>query len=106
MATKQSHSLKHKLYGIIFEAETPAGKVFDIMLLFLIVASVIVVSLESVVSFRRDYLHFFQALEWAFTILFTIEYALRVYSSPRPLTYIFSFFGIIDFLAIIPTYLS
>jgi voltage-gated potassium channel len=106
MATKQKHTLKHKLYGIIFEAETPAGRVFDIMLLVVILASVIVVSLESVVDLRRQYLHIFQALEWAFTILFTIEYALRIYSSPKPLKYIFSFFGIIDFLAIIPTYLS
>jgi voltage-gated potassium channel len=106
MATKQKHTLKHKLYGIIFEAETPAGRVFDIMLLVVILASVIVVSLESVVDLRRQFLHVFQALEWAFTILFTIEYALRIYSSPKPLKYIFSFFGIIDFLAIIPTYLS
>ncbi|WP_299699587.1 ion transporter [uncultured Pontibacter sp.] len=99
-------SLRRKLYTIIFEAETPAGKAFDIMLLMLIVASVLVVSLESVVAFRRDYLHIFQAMEWAFTILFTIEYFLRIYSSSRPFNYIFSFFGIIDFLAIIPTYLS
>lgn len=103
---EQEDSFKRKLYTIIFEAETPAGRVFDIMLLFLIVASVVVVSLESVVALRRDYLHVFQALEWTFTILFTIEYFLRIYSSSRPLNYVFSFFGIIDFLAIIPTYLS
>jgi voltage-gated potassium channel len=103
---ERNESLKRKLYTIIFEAETPAGRTFDIMLLMLIVASVLVVSLESVVAFRRDYLHIFLALEWAFTILFTIEYFLRIYSSKKPLSYIFSFFGIIDFLAIIPTYLS
>jgi voltage-gated potassium channel len=106
MANKGRGSLQRKLYTIIFEAETPGGRVFDIMLLFIIVASVVVVSLESVVELRRDYLHIFQALEWAFTILFTIEYFLRIYSSQRPSKYIFSFFGIIDFLAIIPTYLS
>ncbi|EJF08356.1 ion transporter [Pontibacter sp. BAB1700] len=106
MATYNSDTLKHKLYSIIFEAETPAGKAFDIMLLLLIIASVVVVSLESVVSLRRDYLPLFQMLEWIFTILFTIEYILRIYSSERPLRYVFSFFGIIDFLAIIPTYLS
>lgn len=98
--------MKHKLYSIIFEAETPAGRAFDILLLIIIVASVVVVSLESVVSLRRDHLYLFQALEWTFTILFTIEYFLRIYSSQKPLKYVFSFFGIIDFLAIIPTYLS
>ncbi|WP_255594454.1 ion transporter [Pontibacter sp. HSC-14F20] len=98
--------MKRKLHSIIFEAETPSGKTFDIILLTMIVASVVVVSLESVVSLRRDYLHIFQALEWSFTILFTIEYFIRIYSSQKPLRYIFSFFGIIDFLAIIPTYLS
>lgn len=106
MASQRSDSLKHKLYSIIFEAETPSGRTFDIILLIMIVASVVVVSLESVVSLRREYLHVFQALEWTFTILFTIEYFLRIYSSERPLRYIFSFFGIIDFLAIIPTYIS
>lgn len=106
MASQSNLTLKQKLYNIIFEAETPAGKVFDIALLVIIVASVVVVSLESVVSLRRDYLPLFQTLEWTFTILFTIEYVLRIYSSHRPLKYIFSFFGIIDFLAIIPTYLS
>jgi voltage-gated potassium channel len=106
MADKRSGSLKRKLYTVIFEAETPGGRLFDILLLGIILASVVVVSLESVVEFRRKYLHIFQTLEWTFTILFTIEYFLRIYSSQRPLKYIFSFFGIIDFLAIIPTYLS
>lgn len=106
MAVNKNDSLKKKLYTIIFEAETPAGRAFDIILLFLIVASVTVVSLESVVEIRRNYLHIFQVMEWAFTILFSIEYLMRIYSTPRPFKYIFSFFGIIDFLAIIPTYLS
>lgn len=98
--------MKRKLYSIIFEAETTAGRTFDIILLIIIVASVVVVSLESVVSLRRDHLQLFQTLEWSFTILFTIEYFVRIYSSQKPVNYIFSFFGIIDFLAIIPTYLS
>ncbi|MBD1396174.1 ion transporter [Pontibacter sp. JH31] len=106
MPVTDKDPLKKKLHTIIFEAETPAGKAFDVILLLLIVASVVVVSLESVVAFRRDYLLIFQILEWTFTILFTIEFMLRLYSSSRPLNYIFSFFGIIDFLAIIPTYLS
>jgi voltage-gated potassium channel len=106
MAGNENDSLKRKLYTIIFEAETPAGRAFDVIVLCLIVASVLVVSLDSVVTLRREYLPVFQAMEWSFTILFTIEYALRIYSTPRPLKYIFSFFGIIDFLAIVPTYLS
>ncbi|RIJ41675.1 ion transporter [Pontibacter oryzae] len=99
-------SLKHKLYTIIFEAETPAGKAFDVTILILIIASVTVVSLESVVELRRNYLNLFLTLEWIFTILFTIEYFIRVYSTPKPLKYIFSFFGLVDLLSIIPTYMS
>ena len=99
-------SLRRKLYSVIFEAETPAGRTFDIMLLLLILSSVVVVSLESVVALQRKYLPIFQGLEWGFTVLFTMEYLLRIYSSQRPLRYIFSFFGIIDFLAILPSYLS
>lgn len=98
--------LKDRLYKIIFEAETPAGKAFDVMLLVLILASVAVVSLESVVALRREFLQYFLVLEWAFTIIFTIEYLLRIYSTPRPGKYIFSFFGIVDLLSIIPTYMS
>ncbi|TPE45895.1 ion transporter [Pontibacter mangrovi] len=99
-------TLKQQLYTIIFEAETPAGKLFDVLLLFFITASVTVVSLESVVTLRREHLHLFLGLEWGFTILFTIEYLLRIYSSPKPLKYIFSFFGLVDLLSIIPSYLS
>ncbi|MDX5422496.1 MAG: ion transporter [Hymenobacteraceae bacterium] len=99
-------SLQRKIYTVIFEAETPAGRAFDVLLLVLILASVMTVSLESVVELRRLYLPVFITLEWGFTILFTIEYLLRIYSTPRPFRYIFSFFGLVDFLAIIPTYLS
>lgn len=106
MSAKSSKTLRQKLYTVIFEADTRAGQAFDIVLLFLIVTSVLVVSLESVISLRRQYLPIFQVLEWTFTILFTIEYLLRIYSSQRPVRYIFSFFGIVDFLAIIPTYMS
>ncbi len=82
------------------------GKAFDILLLLLIISSVLVVSLESVKELRRQYLQQFITLEWIFTILFTIEYLLRIYSTPKPLKYIFSFFGIVDLISIIPTYLS
>ncbi len=99
-------SLRKKIYLIIFEAETKYGKFFDVILLVLILASVMIVTLESVVSLRRQFLQIFITLEWIFTILFTIEYILRVYSSPKPARYIFSFFGLVDLLSIIPTYMS
>ncbi|WP_266205575.1 ion transporter [Pontibacter kalidii] len=99
-------ALRRKLYRIIFEADTPAGKGFDVALLVLIILSVTIVSLESVVALRREYLELFLRLEWSFTIIFTIEYFLRIYSTPRPIKYIFSFFGLVDLLAILPTYLS
>ncbi|WP_018477924.1 ion transporter [Pontibacter roseus] len=106
MSQTGQNTLQRRLHTIIFEAETPAGKTFDILILMLILASIVVVSLESVVEIRRKYLPILQGLEWAFTGLFTIEYLLRIVSTRKPLRYIFSFFGIIDLLAIIPTYLS
>lgn len=97
---------RQQLHGIIFEAETPAGKFFDVMLIICISASVLVVILESVVSLRDQYSLLFLALEWIFTLLFTVEYVLRLLSIRRPLRYAFSFFGIVDLLSIIPTYLA
>lgn len=102
----RSSTLKQRLYTIIFEAETPGGKAFDVILLLLILASVATVSLESVAELRQEHLRLFLALEWSFTIIFTVEYILRIYSTPRPFKYIFSFFGLVDLLSIIPTYLS
>ena len=97
--------LKNKLYQIIFEAETPNGKLFDVVLLITIVLSVICVSLESVDSISLKYGVSLRSLEWIFTILFTIEYFLRIWIIKNPFKYIFSFWGIVDFLAILPTYL-
>ena len=99
-------SLRAKLYEIIFEADTPAGKWFDIVLLWAILLSVLVVFLESIAKLRVSYGLIFYYLEWFFTVLFTVEYALRIFSTRRPLRYVFSFFGVIDVLAILPTYLS
>lgn len=99
-------SAKQRLYDIIFEADTPAGKLFDVALLLLIVASILTVMLESVVSISAEYGTALIAMEWVFTGLFTVEYLLRLYCVRRPLRYVFSFFGIVDFLAILPTYLS
>jgi len=97
---------QNRIHEVIFEADTPAGKFFDISLLVFICASVIVVILDSVHSLHDKYGDMFLMLEWIFTAYFTIEYILRVVSVARPRAYIFSFFGIIDFLATIPTYLS
>lgn len=101
-----SKTLKLKLYEIIFEADTPAGKWFDIVLLWAIIISVLVVFLESISELRNQFGALFYYLEWFFTILFTLEYILRIISVKKASGYIFSFYGIIDVLAIIPTYLS
>jgi voltage-gated potassium channel len=100
------NSLRGKLFIIIFGAHTRRGRQFDFILLWIILFSVLTVCLESVPSIRRQYHPILHGLEIFFTCIFSIEYLLRVYSHPRPLKYIFSFFGIIDFLSIIPFYLT
>lgn len=97
---------KRKLHEIIYEADTPMGKVFDIVLLILILASVALVMLESVKSLDAKYHDFFEIGEWIITIFFTIEYFARIITVKKPSTYIFSFYGIIDFLSTIPQYLA
>ncbi|MCF6352615.1 MAG: ion transporter [Cyclobacteriaceae bacterium] len=97
---------KEKLYIIIFEADTFWGKTFDVVLLIAIMLSVVTVSLESVKSLSDSYQTYFDVLEWGFTILFTIEYILRLWITPRKRKYIFSFFGIIDLLSTLPTYIG
>ena len=91
---------------IIFGHDTPAGKAFDVGLIWLILFSVAVVMLESVEAIRTDYGPLLRAFEWGFTIVFTIEYGLRLWCVDRPMRYAKSFFGIVDVLAILPTYLS
>ena len=98
--------LRARLHTVIFEADTPAGRTFDLLLLVAIVASVVVVMLESVASVRARVGPTLRALEWGFTVLFTAEYLLRLFSVRRPLRYAVSLFGLIDLLAILPTYLS
>jgi len=102
----QHDGLRRTLYEIIFEAETSAGKLFDVILLWAIILSVIAVSLETVKEFDYRYHQALRIAEWIFTGLFTVEYVLRIYCSRRPLLYIFSFFGVIDLLAVVPSYLS
>ncbi len=97
---------KEKIHEIIFEADTPMGKAFDIFLMGMIIASILVVMLESVESFQIKYKSIFYALEWIFTIFFTLEYILRLYCVYSPIKYAKSFYGIIDVLAVLPTYLS
>jgi voltage-gated potassium channel len=99
-------SRRERLRVIIFEADTPAGKRFDVLLLIAIGLSVLVVMLESVAGIRADWARELRLVEWFFTILFTIEYGIRLYVSPRPIRYATSFFGIVDLLAILPTYLA
>ena len=94
-----------KLHEIIFEADTKNGKIFDIVLLVAILISVFGVILSSVDSVEKDFGNILRFSEWIFTFLFTIEYILRIYCIKKPIKYIFSFMGIIDFLSIIPTYL-
>ncbi len=97
---------RRKLFIIIFEADTPAGKAFDVALLVMIVASVLVVMLDSVVSLAVRHRQLFDTLEWTFTILFTVEYVARLACVERPGRYARSFFGIVDLIAILPTYLA
>jgi len=104
--TPNSATLKEQLHEIIFEADTPAGKAFDVALLWLILLSVLTVTLESVSSIRAQYGPELRAIEWLFTLLFTGEYVLRLCSLRRPGRYATSFFGVVDLLAVLPTYLS
>ncbi len=105
-AHHKTHSLKERIHVIIEGTDTPAGKLFDVCILVAIITSVLVVMLDSVLELRIAYGRYFAVAEWLFTILFTIEYALRLYSSPNRRAYAFSFFGVVDLLALLPTYLS
>ncbi|GAA3589585.1 ion transporter [Flavivirga amylovorans] len=97
---------KTKLHDIIYEAETPTGKLFDVVLLITIIASIILVMLESVNSIDIKYHDFLNISEWIITILFSIEYIARIITVKRPFKYITSFYGIIDLLSTIPKYIS
>ena len=99
-------TLRSKIYEIIFESDTPVGKGFDIILIFSILVSVFVVLLDSIAFYNERFGQLLYSLEWFFTILFTLEYFLRIYSIKKPVMYIRSFFGVIDLLSIIPTYIS
>lgn len=95
-----------KLQEIIYEADTPAGKLFDVVLLITILTSVLLVMLESVDSIDKNFHDFLNISEWVITILFTIEYIARIITVRKPLNYVFSFYGIVDLLSTIPKYIS
>ncbi len=100
------HGWRSRLHEVIFEADTKAGRLFDITLLVTILLSILAVSLESVAAIRARHGELLRLAEWSFTALFTLEYLLRLVSVRRPLHYATSFFGLIDLLAILPSYLS
>lgn len=103
---KKKFSWRERLHEIIYEADTPAGKLFDVLLLIFIILSIFFVMIESVKGLPKwVYLYLYYA-EWVITILFSIEYILRLISIKKPQKYVFSFYGIIDFLSTIPLYLS
>jgi len=99
-------SLKHRLHEIIYEADTRGGKLFDVILLIAILTSILFVMLESVQSIDEKYGPFLDVAEWVITILFSLEYVLRIVTVKKPWKYIFSFYGIIDLLSTIPKYVS
>lgn len=103
---EQKNSWRDQLHEVIYESHTPAGKAFDVLLLLFIFLSIMVVMLDSIPHLHQQYSQTFFWLEWAFTILFSIEYVLRLICIRRPVLYATSFLGIIDLLAIIPSYLS
>ena len=98
--------IKDQIRTIIFGTDTYTGKVFDLFLMIIIILSVVCVMLDSIFEYHKEFGLYFKYAEWIFTVLFTIEYLLRVFCIRLPSSYIFSFFGVIDFLALIPTYIS
>lgn len=106
MSTSSNKNWKTKLHEIIYEADTPSGKLFDVVLLIFILASIVLVMLESVSSIDEKYHDLLNIGEWIVTILFTLEYIARIITVKKPIKYITSFYGIIDLLSTIPKYLS
>lgn len=104
-AKKTNKTWKQRWYEVIFEADTPTGQLFDIVLLIAILLSVLVIMLESVDTYNKHHGEFLRKAEWFFTILFTLEFAARIVCAPKPWRYVFSLWGVVDLLAILPTYL-
>ena len=106
MEKDKKERFRQRLFDTIFEANTPQGKLFDISLLFLILLSVGLVMLESIPSINARYHKVLITLEWILTFIFTVEYTLRIYAVKKPWRYIFSFYGIIDLLSVLPFYIG
>ena len=98
--------IREKIHEVIFEADTPLGRLFDILLIILILRSLVTVMLESVESINAQFQDVFKVIEWSITVFFSVEYVLRIVSVKKPKAYIFSFYGIIDLLATLPLYIS
>lgn len=105
-STQHNTSWRGKLHEVIYEADTPAGKLFDVVLLIVIIMSIILVMLESVEQIGTQYFVLLDTLEWIITILFSLEYMARIICVKKPSAYIFSFYGMVDLLSTIPKYLS
>ena len=103
---KPNSKWRNQLHEIIYEADTPAGKFFDLSLLVVIILSILLVMLESIDPIGIKYAPFFNTFEWIITVLFSLEYIARIVCIKKPRAYIFSFFGIVDFLSTIPKYIS
>lgn len=97
---------QQKIKTLIYGTDTPAGKVFDVLLLILILLSIVVIMLETVPSLYEQYAELFLIIEYVITVLFTVEYILRIISVQKPWRYVFSFYGLLDLLSILPTYLN
>ena len=102
MPMPTSSSLRERLYVIVFQSDTPAGRRFDQILLLIILASLVTVILDSIDSVHQSYAGLLAGIEWGFTAVFLFEYLTRLYCSPKPLRYAFSFYGLVDLLAIVP----
>lgn len=106
MSLRKQSPLQQKFYKVIFGTETPAGKWFDISLIVAIVVSVLVIMLDSIPGYHASYARLFLEIEMVFTFFFTIEYLIRLWCSPNRRAYALSIYGIVDLLALLPTYLS
>ncbi|SDB49746.1 voltage-gated potassium channel [Pseudomonas sp. NFACC23-1] len=103
---QSSNNWRERLYVIIFQSDTVAGRRFDSTLLLIILASLVIVMLDSIDSVHKNYAALLAGIEWGFTFVFIVEYGLRLYCSPKPLRYAFSFYGLVDLLAIVPGILA
>ncbi|MGB3548506.1 MAG: ion transporter [Saprospiraceae bacterium] len=99
-------TFKRRLHAVLFETNTVVGRIFEIVLMMLIILSVLVVIIETVPTIEHDYRRVLIFIEWVLTVVFTLEYALRIYTARHPWRYVTGFYGLVDLISIIPTYLG